>query len=42
MQNHEETALRAMIVNGTGVTPAAHNLLEIKKPSGTLKVIARF
>jgi len=41
--NHPEgKTLSAVTVNGVTVAPAASNLVEIKHPSGTLKVIAQF
>ena len=41
--NHPEgKALRSVTVNGVAVAPAARNLVEIRNPSGTLKVIGEF
>ncbi len=41
--NHPEgKALQAVTINGGVVAPAASNLVEVKNPSGTMKVIAQF
>jgi hypothetical protein len=41
--NHPEgKALSAVTVNGVAIAPAGSNLVEIRDPSGTLKVIAQF
>jgi hypothetical protein len=38
----EGKALRSVTIDGKPVAPAASNLVEIRKPSGTLKVVAQF
>jgi hypothetical protein len=38
----EGKALRSVTIDGKTVAPAASNLVEIRKPSGTLKVVAQF
>lgn len=38
----EGKSLSSVTVNGAAVTPAAGNLVEIKNPTGKLKVIAQF
>ncbi len=41
--NHPEgKALRSVTINGSAAAPAAGNLVEVKKPSGTLKVIVQY
>jgi hypothetical protein len=41
--NHPEgKPLSGATVNGVPVAPSASNLVEIKNPTGTLKVIAQF